>query len=222
MPRPGFQGRSSLRTYLTRIVHRHLLDTRVARWGKWRPSAAARRHGKVAVQLEVLLNRDGHDREQARLRLQQCLGTAISRDELERLAAQLPARAPRRPAPPAPDAQPAVSESPDQGLWRANRQRSLRAALAALARAVDALPAQDRLILTLRFRDAFSVAEVAAELRLEVRPLYRRVQLVLAKLRRQLVAQGHDAADIAAALGDPWLEPEAAVFAASLDRRRGA
>src|SRR5688500_10064352 len=66
-----FQARSSLRTYLTKIIQRHLLDNRVARWGKWRPSAAARRQGKMAVQLETLLHRDGQDREQARLRLQQ-------------------------------------------------------------------------------------------------------------------------------------------------------
>jgi RNA polymerase sigma factor for flagellar operon FliA len=207
-----FQGRSSLRTYLTRIIHRHLLDGRVASWGKWRPSAAARRQGKLAVQLETLLHRDGQDHEQARLRLQQRFRTAISRDDLEQLAARLPERAPRRPPAVPHQAETAGSESADQGLWRANREHSLRSALAALAAAVAALPAQDRLILTLRFRDAFSVAEVAAELGLQVRPLYRRVQLVLTALRRQLEAEGHHAADVAAALGDPWLEPEAAVF----------
>ena len=211
----SFQRRSSLRTYLTRVVHRHLLDSRVARWGKWRPSAAARRQGQLAVQLETLLHRDGQDREQARLGLQQRFHTSISRDEFERLAAHLPKRTPRRQAGNAAAAEAPGTERADEALWRANRERSLRSALAALAHAVDALPAQDRLILTLRFRDAFSVAQVAAELHLEARPLYRRVQLVLAGLRRRLEAEGHHAADIAAALGDPWLEPQAAVFDAA-------
>jgi len=36
-----FRGDSSLRTYLTVVVTRILLDWRNARYGKWRPSAAA-------------------------------------------------------------------------------------------------------------------------------------------------------------------------------------
>ena len=54
-----FDGRSSLRTYLTTVVWRLLLDWRTAAYGKWRPSAAARRLGPQAVRLDRLLNRDG-------------------------------------------------------------------------------------------------------------------------------------------------------------------
>ena len=56
---PGSTGRSSLRTYLTTVVWRLLLDWRTAAYGKWRPSAAARRLGPQAVRLDRLLNRDG-------------------------------------------------------------------------------------------------------------------------------------------------------------------
>ena len=40
-----FQGRSSLRTFLITVVQRLFLDWRNAEWGKWRPTADARRLG---------------------------------------------------------------------------------------------------------------------------------------------------------------------------------
>ena len=54
-----FQGRSSITTYLTVVVERLCLDFFNERWGKWRPSAAALKIGRVAVQLEQLVARDG-------------------------------------------------------------------------------------------------------------------------------------------------------------------
>src|SRR5690348_9058839 len=54
-----YQGRSSLTTYLTKVISRILLDWRAARWGRWRASAAARRLGPTAVLFEVLTRRDG-------------------------------------------------------------------------------------------------------------------------------------------------------------------
>ncbi|MGH7489945.1 MAG: hypothetical protein ACREMY_30715, partial [bacterium] len=32
-----YQGRSTLRTYLTVVVQRRFLDYRISEWGKWRP-----------------------------------------------------------------------------------------------------------------------------------------------------------------------------------------
>src|ERR1019366_2147799 len=55
-----FQRRSSLRTYLTVVIQRMFLDYRISAWGKWRPSAEAKRAGAVAVQLEQLMGRDGY------------------------------------------------------------------------------------------------------------------------------------------------------------------
>ena len=49
-----FRGDSSLRTYLSVVVSRALLDWRNARYGKWRPSAAAARLGPEAVALELI------------------------------------------------------------------------------------------------------------------------------------------------------------------------
>src|SRR5690554_6597075 len=47
-----FRGRSSLQTFLKVVIQRICLDFRDAQWGKWRSSAAARRHGEVAIRLE--------------------------------------------------------------------------------------------------------------------------------------------------------------------------
>src|SRR5262245_9404414 len=53
-----FEGRSSLKTYLTVVVRRLLLDWQDHAYGKWRPTATALRLGPHAVQLERLVNRD--------------------------------------------------------------------------------------------------------------------------------------------------------------------
>src|SRR4029077_12843055 len=59
-----FEGRSSMRTYLIVVVQRLFLDYRNRIWGKWRPSAEARRLGPVAMLLERLVARDGWSCEQ--------------------------------------------------------------------------------------------------------------------------------------------------------------
>ena len=53
-----FEGRSSIRTYLTAVVQRHFLDGRTAVWGRWRPCACARRVGPAGILLDQLLTRD--------------------------------------------------------------------------------------------------------------------------------------------------------------------
>src|SRR2546423_12833075 len=60
-----FEGRSNFGTYLTIVVARMLLDYRIHCWGKWHPSAEARRLGDLAVDLEQLLHRDGRTLDDA-------------------------------------------------------------------------------------------------------------------------------------------------------------
>src|ERR1051325_8391741 len=43
-----FEGRAQFRTYLTTIMHHLFYQYRVKEWGKWRPSAEAKRLGRVA------------------------------------------------------------------------------------------------------------------------------------------------------------------------------
>ena len=60
-----FLGESSLRTYLTVVVTRLLLDWRNRHYGKWRPLALAKRLGPDAVAMDCLMNRDGYSKEEA-------------------------------------------------------------------------------------------------------------------------------------------------------------
>src|SRR4051794_1597158 len=51
-----FRGDCALTTYLTVVLAMLYRDFRVSRWGRWRPSAEARRRGPAAVALETLVH----------------------------------------------------------------------------------------------------------------------------------------------------------------------
>ena len=91
-----FQGRSAMTTYLTVVVERLCLDFFNERWGKWRPSSAARRHGATALLLEQLIVRDGLTFDEAVNTLQINHGIADSRESLLSIYVQLPMRTVRR------------------------------------------------------------------------------------------------------------------------------
>src|SRR5437762_8206155 len=55
-----FEGRSTFSTYMTTVIQRLFFQYRVQMWGKWRPSAEARRMGDKGITLERLLTRDGY------------------------------------------------------------------------------------------------------------------------------------------------------------------
>ena len=90
-----FDGRSSLRTYPTTVVWRLLLDWRTAAYGKWRPSAAARRLGPQAVRLDRLLNRDGLTVDEA-IQVASRAPEASPEHALRLIADRLPRAAPAR------------------------------------------------------------------------------------------------------------------------------
>jgi hypothetical protein len=79
----------------------------------------------------------------------------------------------------------------------------------ALQTAIGELPPQDRLILRLRFDEALSVAEVAKMMRLEQKPLYRRLERLLAALRRRLEADGVRGDELARAFATHGFDPGA-------------
>src|SRR5262245_39783648 len=85
-----FSGRSSLRTYLTVVVTRILLDWRNALYGKWRPSTAAVRLGPDAVLLDRLVSRDGYSRKEAVATVERM--TRSTSGNLEDMVDRLPAR----------------------------------------------------------------------------------------------------------------------------------
>jgi RNA polymerase sigma factor for flagellar operon FliA len=183
-----FEGRSSLRTYLTIVVGRMLLDWRNSRYGKWRPSAAAVHLGPHAVDLERLTSRDGCSTEEATeiLRAQE---DAPPLPALRRLADQLPSRPRRRMVPE--DALFGVEgprfEDPIEVRERRQAERRTRDALAA---ALRQLPTDDRRLIHARYIRGQSVQAVSQARRSDSKALYRRYARVLQSLRGTLLAAG--------------------------------
>lgn len=189
----SFQNRSSLKTFLTTVIQRQFLDWQNARWGKWRPTIDARRQGPVAVLLERLIVRDGLTVDEAIETVRTNHQVAATRNELLELAARVASRQKRQ----------FVSEEVLENLVdrRADSEATVRAieteALAAraqqaLERVTAQLAHQDRVILRMRFEDGFSVADIARALHLDQKSLYRRLDGLMGRLRRDLEALGID------------------------------
>lgn len=189
-----FQGRSSMRTYLTVVVSRLLLDYRTAAWGKWRNSEEARRRGEVAMLVERLIVRDRHSVDEAHEILRTNYGLTLSRGEIERLATSFPIRVKRRfEEEEALRDVPAPGRAADDVLDDGRREESAAHCSKVLARALVGLEPQDRLILVLHYKDGRKVSEIAQMLRLDQRPLYRRLERILKQLREVLEDGGCDA-----------------------------
>lgn len=190
-----FRGESAITTYLTVVVAMLMRDYRAAHWGRWRPSAAALRQGEVAVRLETLVYRDGMQLRQAAEALRTTGLTERSDRELGELLGQLPAREPLRPlhVGPAPLEGEPGSARADDAVRREETEAERSEVQQALDEALSRLPAEDRLILRLRFWDGLSVADIARGLRVPQKPLYRRIERALAGVRSSLGAAGLDA-----------------------------
>jgi len=183
-----FRGESSLTTYLTVVIAMLFRDYRIHHWGRWRPSAAARRRGGLAVRLETLVYRDQLRLEQAGEALRTAGETDLRDRDLARLLSELPARGPARPTPVGPDplaGAPAADRADDLVV-----AEEVEAGRRAIAGVLERLPAEDRLMLRMRFWEGMSVAEIARGLGLPQKPLYRRMERALANLRGLLEEAG--------------------------------
>lgn len=185
-----FEGRSSIATYLTTVVHNLFRDYRIAKWGKFRPSATAKRMGTVAVRLEMLVARDGHSVPEAVEILLRNEGVPGSVESLEAMAAKLPVRAPRRfEREQTLEQLPGRESAEDLALGREAAAAAGRVEVA-LDEALSTLSPEDRLILKLRVHDGFTVADIARSLHLEQKPLYRRLDQLTSRLRLEMEARG--------------------------------
>lgn len=193
----AFEGRSSLAGYLAAVVQRAWIDHCNHLWGKWRPSAEARRLGPLAVRLDTLLHRDG-------LTLEQACATVSAADAaaMRRLAERLPRRVRRRFA--GDDelaAEPAAEPSPEAALLDRERDGVAAALGEALATEMERLPPEDRLLIQLRYFDDLTVASFARAMGGDAKRLYRRLETVLGGLRRSLERRGYDGDQVGWALG---------------------
>jgi RNA polymerase sigma factor for flagellar operon FliA len=200
-----FQGLSSFKTYLVTVIQRLFLDWRIKEWGRWRPTTDARRLGPVAIELERLVLRDRLEFDEAAATLVS-KGIALSRDECDRLWGALPRRPGRHLA-----AEGALQELPAALPARdpiavQEQHASAGRASAALAEAIPGLTPQEQLIIRLRFQDGITVARIATLLGVEQKPLYRRIDQILARLRATLTAAGVTADEVRELLGNPVVE----------------
>ncbi|MDB4950197.1 MAG: polymerase sigma factor, sigma-70 family [Gemmatimonadetes bacterium] len=187
-----FRGESALTTYLTVVLTMLYRDYRVAQWGRWRPSAAAKRRGPAAVRLETLVYRDGYRWRQAADLMHSRGETDLSEDELGKLLADLPAGSRGRPRQVGEAAMAAITDGADAeaGVHAAEAEQERQALGTALARAMQGLNDEDRAILRMRFWQGYSVADVARAMRLDQKPLYRRIDRLLSRLRTELEKAG--------------------------------
>jgi RNA polymerase sigma factor for flagellar operon FliA len=203
-----FQGRSSLKTFLSITVQRIFLDYRNAAWGKWRPSAEALKRGPAAVLLEQLVWRDGYSLDEAFEIITTNHRLSLLRPEAEALYAALPVREKRRFQSDDTLTGVPASESADDGTVERDRREAAGRIGAALQDLLVKLPAQDRLILRARFEDGRTVVDIAAMVGLDQKPLYRRLERLFRDLRAGLETCGISAAEVRDFLGAATMDLE--------------
>jgi RNA polymerase sigma factor (sigma-70 family) len=187
-----YEGRSALATYLTIVIERLMSDERMRTRGRWHPSTEAVRQGPAALLLEAIVRRDRRTIDDA-LPLLHSVDPTITRDAAVELLARLPERKPR-PAEidleSAPPAALATGKSADTEAL-ASEARSLTQKAADIVRVtLSQLALEDRAIVRFRFGLEMNVSDISRMLRLPQRPLYRRIESLLLKLRAALVAAG--------------------------------
>jgi RNA polymerase sigma factor (sigma-70 family) len=183
-----FEERSSFATYIT-IVIRHMLLTEMRAMGRWNPSADARRGGEAALLLERLLWRDRRGREPA-LAAAAAAHPELTRRQLEEIADGLAARAPRPSLVPLDETDIAGTAAADDRALRSDAEHRSANTSRVVREAMAVMPAQDRVILRLHYAEGQPLSDVARVLGIAQRPLYRRVEALLAQLRKALQRAG--------------------------------
>jgi len=193
-----FEGRSNFTTYLTTVITRLFHQYRVERWGKWRPSAEAKRLGDKAITLERLMTRDGYTFDEAAKTLTTPTGSQYTEAELEAIYLRLPPRNPR-PVVVSGEVSPDVaSVEPDasERVERADRERYARKTCKTVDGLTGTMAAQDRMMLNMRFTDGLKVPEIARRLHMDQKKVYKRLETLFGRLRKGLEGKGLGKDDI--------------------------
>ena len=196
-----FGGRSSLATYLSVVLGNLFLDYRNSIWGRWRPSAAALKLGRIGIRVEELLYREGHSLREA-IGVLQSAGVTLSDAEISRMAAKIP---PRERASEISiekaDAAGVIGLHPDIPETTEDPE-----VVAAVRAAMEQLSPEDQVIVRMRYWDDLTVADIARTLRIEQKPLYRKLEAIQRHLRAVLAARGIDEERVVEALtgGSIW------------------
>lgn len=187
-----YEGRASLATYLTIVIERLMSDERMRTRGRWHPSTEAVRLGPAALLLETIVRRDHRTIDDA-LPLLRSVDPAVTREAAVALLARLPERRPR-PAPVdldrAPPAALATQAGADAGALEAEARSLTQKAAQVVRVTLASFTLEDRSIVRFRFGLEMNVSDISRMLRLPQRPLYRRIEALMQKLRRALIAAG--------------------------------
>lgn len=198
-----FREQSTIRTYLTTVLLHLFLDWRNAQWGRWRPSAEARRLGPTAVELERLVLRDGRDYEEA---VETVIATQapVSRAQCDEIWARLKRLPVRKMTSTEVLVEvPASGDSHQRVDFEDAPAKTHRIALA-FRQALRRLDDQEQIILRLNYVNDFTAKQIAGALGLpEAKPLYRRIEQILAKLGQNLNAAGLTKAETLDLFRDP-------------------
>ncbi len=204
-----FQGKSRLTTYLTTVIHNMFRDYRIQQWGKWRPSAAAKRAGDLGVQMEALLYRDRYSFDEAVEMLRTRYEVQASLEELVEIASTIKPRTTRRFETDSVLSRLEADDRGDQRVRDGERAELQERVADALKAALAALEAEDRLIVNLRFVEGLTIRSIASTLDLDQRRIYARVRRVLGEVREQIAETGLSSGEILDLLDWPACAVEA-------------
>lgn len=193
-----FEGRAAFSTYITTVIQRMFFQYRVQMWGKWRPSAKAKRLGDKGITIERLLTREGFALAEVVSILTSGNDRSYTIAEIEAIYARLPLRQPRPmlvPLTGIADSEPVI-ETEDE-LFSAERGKTARHAAATVDTVMESMEPEDQQILKMRFWHGRKVPEIGRQLGLDDKKLYKRIDKLLSQLRLALERAGIAAADIA-------------------------
>lgn len=187
-----FEGKSKFSTYLTVVIRNQARDWIIKKTGKWRPSRKAQRLGEVAIALERLMGREKVVFEEAVGILTVRFGKQVSREEIERLRAELPHDHFSRSFEGLETLKEATSSgvSAEERLLLEEQLERRKAAAEALAGCMSQLRDKDQLILKMHYWSGLKISQIARTLGLRQKPLYRRIERLRGRLRKCLSQSG--------------------------------
>jgi RNA polymerase sigma factor (sigma-70 family) len=200
-----FRRMATLETYFSVIARNLVLDARNKTLGKWRPTAAAKRRGEIAIQLERMVLRDNMRPEVA----VECLRSTqevVTRRELSAIAQSIAHKSRRRTHVGVDHIarRPSPEPSPYDRVILLEAKRCTARVNSALADALGRLSQSERHLLRLRYADHHSVARIAEILSIPQKGLYRRFDSLLRRMRCSLQNAGVDRQVLTAVIGfDP-------------------
>lgn len=192
----AYERRSRFTTYISAVIRRLLIDYQRHNLGKWHDSAEAQRLGRLGIEVERAMLRDGRSREET-LALLRGKHPGVTIDEIERIAMLLPTRIRHKLVP---------IEEAEMIESRGDADRAMQSDMAARISAVvcafiDKLPRDEQLIFRLRFDCNMTVAQISRSLHRDQQVLYRLLYKHFDALRAELTNVGVDARSVEDLIG---------------------